>query len=94
MVEFNYCPQCATSKIGRFCAGCGLNLEELEAVFASMVNPPLSAEQGPDVSETKVPTGDVATSGLVYGDSFDPDTDCSNCGSPGSKTDCPLCDAG
>lgn len=94
MVDFNFCPQCATARIGRFCAGCGLNLEELAAVFASMVDAPAVDRQSSEISEPEVLTGASATSGLVYGDSFDPDKDCSNCGSPALGSDCPLCNAG
>lgn len=35
----NFCPSCATSRAGRFCTGCGMNLEAVElALTAQMAN--------------------------------------------------------
>ena len=94
MVEFNYCPQCATAKIGRFCAGCGVNLEDLESLFRAPQGEPRVVEPesvAPPEPELAPAVQDQL--GLVYGDAFNPETDCGNCGSPGPESDCVLCGA-
>lgn len=93
MVEFNYCPQCATAKIGRFCAGCGTNLDELSALFASLTTTPSVTDAGHSTVEPEALAGAPATTGLVYGETYDPETDCANCGSPTEGAECALCSA-
>jgi len=94
MVRFNYCPQCATAKIGRFCAGCGVNLEEITALFASLATTPTTAGAAYAALEPDIPVVDMPPSGLVYGESYDPDNDCANCGSPLQGDECSLCRGG
>lgn len=88
MIELNYCPQCATAKLGRFCAGCGLNLDQLADVLSGE---PSSAVAPPPVQEEGPPPPANTGLGLVYGDDFNPETDCLNCGAAMSEGHCPLC---
>ncbi len=93
MVEFNFCPQCATAKIGRFCAGCGTNLDQLTALFAQLAPAPAATAGRYAASEPEAPASASTTAGLVYGESYDPDKDCANCGSPATGGECALCSA-
>jgi hypothetical protein len=88
MIEVNFCPQCATARLGRFCAGCGLNLEDLHTLLATHASPSPSET----VPKPEIPvTAPDATRGLVYGDAYNSQTDCGNCGSPLSDGVCVLC---
>lgn len=93
MVEFNYCPQCATAKIGRFCAGCGTNLDQLTALFAQLAQTQPATAGQYAAHEPEAPAAASAITGLVYGESYDPDNDCANCGSPAPDGECALCSA-
>ena len=46
MATVNFCPSCATSRAGRFCTGCGMNLEAVEsALTGQMANDPGASER-------------------------------------------------
>jgi hypothetical protein len=91
MVSLNYCPQCATARIGRFCAGCGLNLYDLAGVLAGLSSAVAPAVTPLPEQETPIAAPQAGPMGLEYGDAFSPDTDCHNCGSPLSDGVCALC---
>lgn len=86
MIEVNFCPQCSAGKMGRFCSGCGANLDDLVALIGSATGTP-PAPQEPS------PVLPPASGGLVYGDGFDVNSDCGNCGSVTQLGNCELCAA-
>lgn len=89
MVNLNYCPQCGTAKLGRFCAGCGFNLQDVEAVLAG-IGVATTSEVSVAQQEPPAPAN-AGVPGLIYGDTYDAGRDCSNCGSEMQDDVCGLC---
>jgi len=90
MIELNYCPQCARAKLGRFCAGCGLNLDQLADALAGGSSAAATPAET-QVEEIQPPAPPGTGVGLVYGEEFNPQTDCLNCGATMPEGRCPLC---
>jgi hypothetical protein len=82
--EFKFCPNCGAARFGRFCGGCGLDFLNLGLPTPiPEVAPVEDLRPGPSLPELPI--------GMVYGDSFEPEGDCPNCGSPTDDGACDLC---
>lgn len=94
MVVLGFCPQCGSQKIGRFCPGCGLNLDELQLALASLGIESPRMKSGAEVDIAPIPPVQTGPEGLVYGEDFDPSVHCLNCGSVLDDGVCGLCSQG
>lgn len=84
-VDIKFCPQCGAPRLGPFCGGCGLNYGTLNLNGAAAS---AAFETEDDESSFSLPS---LPHGLGYGEAFEPDTDCPNCGSPSAGATCELC---
>ena len=84
-LDIKFCPQCGSQRTGPFCGGCGLHYLTL-----ALNGEPAKAraQSAPIEDEDSLPS---LPPGLHYGEAFEPDTDCPNCGSPLAGATCELC---
>jgi len=66
VIEMKYCPHCGTPRLGRFCTGCGTDLDSLITSLTADLwpspedtTPPPSAETVPDPPETPVTSAEI-----------------------------------
>lgn len=69
MIELKYCPHCGTPRLGRFCTGCGTDLDSLIKSLTADVAPPpedttdsTPAETMVAPPETPIASGEIPSS--------------------------------
>lgn len=92
----NFCTSCGFPRQhgSRFCAGCGVQFNDKRVCPTCGQDWP---ESGVAANPRAAASGGAAQGqgvqqpGFVYGPGFNAATDCANCGNPGGKESCSIC---
>jgi hypothetical protein len=83
-VEIKFCPTCGKARAGNYCGGCGLNFSSFAAGIEQEETLQILVQEASPASHS-------LPAGLIYGESFDPEGDCPNCGTPTGGESCGFC---